>query len=643
MCGIAGIIAPDANEATIATMLALMEHRGPDDEGWHLDDGVALGNRRLSIFDLSPAGHQPMSNHDGSLWIVHNGEIYNHIELRRELNHYPFTSRTDSEVILAAYEAWGEECLERFNGMFAFAIWDSRSCRLFCARDRIGIKPFYYHMTGDRLLFASEIKALLGVGVPRRPNDRVIHDYLVDGYYDHTDETFCDGIYQLPAGHKLVYHDGRLVISPYWQLAERVQNLAGLSDAEYAECYLALLRDAVRLRLRGDVPYGVYLSGGLDSSSIAVLADELKDSTAPLRTFTLCFEDQRYNEQPFAAEVLRGKDWQATFVLETEAHAGQLLERTVWHQEQPFAGVMTMGDLLLNKAARENGVLIVLEGQGADECLAGYEYFFGAYLRDLLNSGQETIALAEAQAYCDLRGLPANQAKDVLQRLVALDRDKTGLAQDNTRPTNPSALNPDLLHSAGTDVGFAEPFARHLLNRTYRDLRHTKLPRILRFKDRASMAYGVELRVPFLDHRLVEYSFSMPADQKIRAGVQKALLRRVMQEQIPEINRDHVKRQVQTPQREWLSTTLRPVINDLIHSASFRQRPYFDVARVQAEFDRYCQDPDRYGNSFFIWQWFSLEKWFQMFIDDLIVQPTDLRVQAKAAKYLSPPPHPTSL
>ncbi|MBW2059864.1 MAG: asparagine synthase (glutamine-hydrolyzing), partial [Deltaproteobacteria bacterium] len=328
MCGIAGICEfgdGSVHVSCLKSMTAAIAHRGPDDEGYVLfGNGVTLeldgmetdaagepfflglGHRRLSIIDLSAAGHQPMPNEDGTIWITYNGEIYNFLEIREELRKrgHRFRSNTDSEVILHSYEQWGVDCLRRFNGMWAFALWDGKKRRLFCARDRFGIKPFYFCREGDRFLFASEIKAILAYPRVRRiPNDACIYPYLAYGHLDTTGETFFKGIEQLRGGHYLTVdlESRRIALSRYWDIKPETA-ASGKSDKTYADEFLELFTDAVRMRLRSDVTVGTCLSGGLDSSSIVCITSRLLGNNG-LRTFSSCFEDERYDERPFIDEV----------------------------------------------------------------------------------------------------------------------------------------------------------------------------------------------------------------------------------------------------------------------------------------------------------------------------------------------------
>ena len=355
MCGISGVVGRGWDRAQLEAMVAVQHHRGPDDRGIFEDKmGLVVRHNRLSIIDLSRAGHQPMSNIDGSLWIVFNGEVYNYLELRQELSDYPYRSLTDTEVILAAYERWGEHCVEHFVGMFEFAIWDIRRQRLFCARDRLGIKPFHYAWHQGCFLFSSEIKAILAAGYPPAPDWSVWATYLKHGYYDHSSETFFEGVRVLPPGHTLTLENNRTSIRCYWNLPALAAEPLILEDDEAAAQLMDLFKDAVRLRLRSDVPLGVNLSGGLDSACLMVTVDQLLQTNGNLQTFTASFDDARYDEQDFASQVPRYKQWIRHVQRLNEVNVWDLAWEALWHQEAPYGGIATLIDQPDSKYSRRN-------------------------------------------------------------------------------------------------------------------------------------------------------------------------------------------------------------------------------------------------------------------------------------------------
>ena len=609
MCGVSGIIGDGWDRTQLDAMVAIQHHRGPDDSGVYIGENgtIGLGHNRLSIIDLTSAGHQPMPDGDGAAWLVFNGEIYNYKELRAELCEYPYRSQTDTEVILAAYERWGDRCVEHFIGMFAFAIWDARRHRLFCARDRLGIKPFHYAWHNGCFLFASEIKAILAAGFPAGPDWSTWATYLTHGYYDHSPQTFFDGVRSLPPGHTLTVERGHVSIDCYWDLPALASEALVLDDDDAAFHLLELFEDAVRLRLRADVPVGINLSGGLDSASMMVAVDRLLKDAGEVHTFTASFADPEYDEQEFAGDVARHTHWVRHIQRMDASDVWELAEEAIWHEEAPFGGVSTLSYHYLHRMALERGVKVLLEGQGVDEMLAGYAYFRPHHYLDLLEQGRWMELRRE------LRTTPVDRSVslDAVRRL----RIGTPLQvyQDGTAHLQPQSVPADVRHLAGRTPDFPQPFEDRLSNSLYRDLRYTKLPRVLRMHDRLSMAFSRELREPYLDHRVVEFLFRLPGSQKIRSGHSKYILRHAMAARLPDKVRLMEKHGVVTPQREWLRTSLRPQVQELISSRSFAQRNLFDVKAVESSYRRFCDGEGE--NSFFVWQWINTELWFRKFVD----------------------------
>jgi len=619
MCGIAGIwketpVSEQELCQCLDRMLCSIAHRGPDDGGMAVAGHIALGNRRLSIFDLSAAGNQPFFNEDGQIWLVFNGEIYNHPELRKDLEQdFSFKSSADTEVLLRAYEKWGISCLERMNGMFAFAIWDARIQTLFLCRDRIGIKPLYYWYNGRTLYFASEIKALLAAGMQVEPEWSVWKDYLFDGYYDHTEKTFFRHCLQVRQGHYLAVTRSGIRETCYWNLQEHVQAQVGTIQAPEEE-YRHLLEHAVSLRMRADVPYAVMLSGGLDSSVIATLAEK-QQTSEPLHVCTIRYKDARFDEGGWADLLSKDKAWQKNDVLLLEQNVQDMFVRALWHQDEPFGSAALIGDMLIASKARERGILVLLEGQGADEALGGYEYCYAYYLADLYRKDSNKAKQCFEQ-YAALRGIRGVHLKPSFERLLHQGgRVQAGVSQDGTGNSMSFLLSETFSETTGTGWCLNEQPDSLFETVLYRDLTTTKVPRVLRFKDRASMMFGVELRVPFLDHRLLELSFQIPAHRKIAKGYTKYCLRAGMERKLPHEICYHIKRQLQTPQGEWLRHGLRPMVEEVINSSTFKGRGVFDVDQVKKTYRECIDAPERYPNTFFIWQWLQLEWWFRIFVD----------------------------
>jgi asparagine synthase (glutamine-hydrolysing) len=617
MCGIGGMAGPAADAAVVGRMTAALHHRGPDGHGAWSGAGVALGHRRLKIIDLSDAGRQPMTTPDGRYTIVYNGEVYNFAELRRALPHIHFRSGTDTEVVLRAYERWGPACLERFVGMYALAIWDARERTLFCARDRLGIKPFYYAQVGGTFCFASEIRALLAAGAPRAVNETVLYDFLARDFYEHTDQTFFAGISKLPPASWALVRNGRMgPIRRYWSLAASADALVVAPNAaQRDEALLARCTTAVQSHLVSDVPVGVALSGGLDSATLLALLDRTHPDPTKVEAFSVSYPDATYSERPYVEAMAQATGRQAHFVEVTAPQFAEVAERCALEQEEPYAGLPIAGYGLGFALARELGFIVVMDGSGIDEGLAGYDRFRPARWADLQRGG--VAAQAQLQRELEAAGVntPAAVTRAREQMRAAADPEgDVGKGQDLTTSVRPDCLASDFAQVAAAPTpAFERPFADCLRNLMYRELRYTKLPRALRFRDRLSMAVGCELRPPFLDHRLLAYEFALPPDDLIAGGVSKVALRRAAARLLPEATRLASKRSVQTPQREWFRGPLKEWIRERIDTPSFWSRGWVDRPRALAALDAFQRGEG--DNSFFLWQWANLEMWAQEFLD----------------------------
>jgi len=566
MCGIAGIFGTNWNRSQLSAMVASQEHRGPDGTGAYIDPEHlgGLGHNRLKIIDLSDAGRQPMSDQSGRYHIVFNGEIYNYLELREELNH-SFRTRTDTEVLLAAYETWGERCLDHLIGMFAFTIWDERTKSLFAARDRFGVKPFYYHHTADgTLIVASEIKALHAAGVPQSPDETTWASYLAQGLSDHGERTFWEGIRALPPGHSLSWHEGRLSLSRWYDLSDRAgDRIDERPIPEVQEEYLTLLKDSVKLRFRSDVPVGINLSGGLDSSTLLGLVHAVQGHDSDVKAFTFCTGDPDYDELPWVRQMLERTRHPLISCRLESSDVPALAESVLAFEDEPFGGLPTLAYSRVFEQARAEGVIVLLDGHGMDEQWAGYDY------------------------YAEGNGA------------------KPGMVQGSKdRATRADCLIPEFRAQARSFTA-PEVFPDRLRNLQYRDTRFTKIPRALRFNDRISMRSSTELREPFLDHRLFELALRQPADRKIANGTGKWLLRQMTRDLLPRNVAAAPKRPMQTPQREWLRGPLREWAGSQVEDAlSAYGGSWLDKRAVRRNWQDYLAGQG--DNSFFIWQWVSL-------------------------------------
>jgi asparagine synthase (glutamine-hydrolysing) len=570
MCGISGLFG--RNVKALDAMLAIQHHRGPDAHGKFVDASgrAALGHNRLSIIDLSDAGRQPMTSCDGRWTIVFNGEIYNYLELRRELASYPFQSRSDTEVILAAYQRWGLGCLDRMLGMFAFLIWDQQEQSLFAARDRFGVKPLYYHLdSSGGLALASEIKGLRAGGVACEPDPVAWSRYLGRGLYESKNQTFWKDVYTLAPGHWLRWRDDRFSTGCWYDLPERIgDTLDDREESVVIEELLALMVDSLRLRFRSDVPIGINISGGLDSSLLLGLVHQIQGGDSDVQAYTFTTGDEHYDELPWVEQMLSKTSHPLTISQLRVEDVPELAHSVTYYQDEPFGGLPTLAYAQLMATARKQGTIVLLDGQGVDEAWAGYDYYQSAL------SGHANVATVQGTS-------------GPIQRTDCLTPEFQELGRD------PSDDDSKL------------PFPDRLRQIQYRDTRHTKLPRALRFNDRISMRVSTELREPFLDHRLFELAFRQPASRKRDGNVGKVLPRRLAERLLPEGLRLAPKRPLQTPQREWLRGPLSQWADDLIETAlSLDAGRWLDPHQVRKQWKRYRNGEG--DNSFFVWQWVSL-------------------------------------
>src|ERR671928_65815 len=592
MCGICGIVAlgrpPEAE--TVARMAAELDHRGPDGSGSFAAEGVALGFRRLAIIDLSDAGNQPFASEDGALRLVHNGEVYNYRELRRELeaHGHRFRSATDTEVILAAYREWGERCVERFNGMWAFALWDGPRRRLFASRDRFGVKPFYYSLDGDRLAFASEPRAFRADPQTRlEPNPRAVREYLEQAYLDHTEETFFAGIRKLPPAPSLVFEGGGLRLRRFWRLEPHDP-----PPGDPAEAVRELFLDSVRLRLRSDVPLGTALSGGIDSSAIAVCVDHLLRTEAEnavavgarQRTFTAYFEVPGFDERPYAEAVVERTRAEPHWISFSDEELVADLPRIVEAQGEPFGSTSICAGWYVMREAKRAGLTVMLDGQGGDEVLAGYRTHLGFRLADLLAQRRFAEPRAEIGSFRRVHGTAA--LATAIGRPFAPEA-LTRLVRSRTRGAGP-LVHPDLRGLPHSEGGNGSAFPDRLRRHQELILTRRGLPELLRYEDRNSMAHSLEARVPFLDYRLVELCFSLPGGELVGGGQTKAVLRRALADLLPSVVRERRdKLGFVTPEKRWPPGRPRELPPPRFASRSFAERGLVDAPAARERLARH--------------------------------------------------------
>jgi asparagine synthase (glutamine-hydrolysing) len=602
MCGIAGQYCPDGRApdgALLAAMGARLAHRGPDGEGAHIHGNAGLVHRRLAIIDLSEEGLQPMANEDGSLWIVFNGEIYNYLELRDELiaKGHRFHSHSDTEVILHAYEEWGGECLTHFNGMWGFAILDEKKNELFCARDRFGIKPFYYTVIDGSFHFASEIKALLAhPGAGLTPDDTALGTYLAWGVLDHSERTMFEGILQLKPAHAVrVTRAGVQEPFRYWDVTVNPCVRSDVPDETVARELREKLMDATRIHLRSDVAVGTCLSGGIDSSTLTALINNIIRLEAPLsvgsrqKTFSVVFSDKRFDESGYIDEIVAATGVDAH---RTEPSPGQLwddIDRLVYMQDEPFGSLAIYAQYCVMRLAKEN-VKVVLDGQGADELLGGYLAYQGSYLRGLVCSFRWGTAVCEAAG--SLKHHRAFFRSAFGQLFVR--RGRRGLLAVTVPPLDRYGGSLDTILS--------------------RELGSTNLPALLHYEDRNAMAFSIESRVPYLDYRFVEYVASLPLHQKIRNGVTKIALRNAIRGLVPESIRCRMdKMGFVTPEEVWMKDELRPFVLEVLSSTAFSGRKYWNADAVVRNYLAFLEGKSSYSPE--VWRIVCAELWFRKFFD----------------------------
>jgi asparagine synthase (glutamine-hydrolysing) len=632
MCGICGVVGqPD--QQLIKSMLSRIAHRGPDDEGVYVaatpsGERIGLGHRRLSIIDLSSAGHEPMSDAGGRIWLTFNGEIYNFKELRRDLEArgHRFKSNTDAEVIIYAYIEWGRDCLARFNGMFAFAIWDSNDESLFLARDRLGIKPLYYANTPAGFAFASEVKALLAIPGVERAVDLAALDQFMTFLWTPGPSTAFRGVSKLAPAHYLVYRNGEAEVSEYWDL--KFDEDESVTESEWIERVREQVARSVRMQMLADVPLGAFLSGGVDSSSIVALMSGVSEIKPTTYTFGFRREDLRYDilEDDMKYARLVGDRFETDYhEAYLEPQVMELLPRLVYHMDEPVADPAIITSYLICRSARER-LTVLLSGMGGDEVFAGYP---------------RHAAVKIAEAYNLIPSFLSRPVVDALPgarpgRLTALFRNTKKLAKSAALPERERYLgfgtyftgaektdlySGELAEAAQQFDAYAEhrryfdrvadeAFVNQML---YIDMK-TFLPCLnLTYTDKTSMASSTEVRVPLLDHELVELAGRIPAALKLKGLTGKYILKRAAEAWLPREIVQRKKAGFSAPVRAWLVRDLRDVVEDLLSESNIRSRGYFQYAQIRRLIDDNLAG--REDNSLKVFQLLTLELWHREFMD----------------------------
>jgi len=616
-------------------MRDVLTHRGPDDQGSFIDGPIGLGHRRLSIVDVA-AGHQPMTNEDDSLRITYNGEIYNHADYREELEAkgHVYKTHCDTETILHLFEEHDEGCVQFLRGMFAFAIWDANRKKLFVARDRLGVKPLYYAHTDDgSLYFASEIKGILSVwGRQPELNFSVLPDYLAN-HAPSGVETMFVGIKRLLPGHTLTWQDGRVEIRKYWDIQFAGGNDEHRSDNSYIEEWVELFRESVRLRLMADVPLGMFLSGGIDSSAIAALMSQMVDD--PIKTFSVAFKEREANELEYARMVAQSFKTDHHEIIVSPKQFFDALPKLIWHEDEPLAHIASVPLYFVSELARQK-VKVVLTGEGSDEMLAGYSRYRKTVYNLGLGSRYEQFVPGafRRQVRTGLESLsPASKLRQKLSRtFLAIRPDIENLYFDNFAVFTSERQRSLLSAAAQERIGNIDPYVslREYLNTTdagsllnqllYVDSK-TYLQELLMKQDQMSMAASIESRVPFLDHKLVEFTARLPERLKLRGWTTKYVLRRSMKGLLPDEILSRPKMGFPVPVGRWFREQYRSLIDEYVLSPRTLDRGIFNreaVEQIVADHQKGVRN-----NADRLWSLLTFEMWLRQFIDGETIDSTE--------------------
>ena len=633
MCGIAGILEfrrdTRADSGALRKMCQIMAHRGPDDDGFYTDGPAGIGMRRLSIVDLA-TGHQPISNEDGSLWIVFNGEIYNHLSLREQLiaRGHSYRTHSDTETIIHLFEEYGRDCVQHLRGMFAFAIWDRNKKTLFIARDRLGIKPLYYQLTPERLLFGSEVKVILVHGGIRPEFDRAaLPEFLAFGYLS-GEETFYSGIRKLLPGHTMeIGANGKLEIRQYWDLDSSSPH-ESRDESYYVRSYRELLEGAVNSHLMSDVPLGVFLSGGLDSSAVAALMTKIRRE--PIETFSVGYGEQAYSELPFARIVSDHIKSQHREVLVSEQDFFNALPHLIWHEDEPIVWPSSVSLYFVAKLARER-VTVVLTGEGSDETLAGYTRYAFTLKNAALDRAYRSVVPDAVR-----RGLRNTVATSSLLGATARRKlEHTFLAKDGAswasfyfdnffsafgEAEQSSLLTSEFASEFAPSTAYKsvleywEHSTGEMLQRLlYTDIK-TYLVELLMKQDNMSMAASIESRVPFLDHVLVEFATRIPREVQIKGLAGKTILKKAVEDILPHSIIYRPKLGFPTPWSGWLAGPRLETIRELLLEPRSLDRGYFRREAIERLFNEHrAKHRDNYDR---IWRLLNFELWHRVCLED---------------------------
>jgi len=627
MCGICGIMNSDFEKSVeqrlVKKMCDVIYHRGPDDDGAYVNGNVGIGMRRLSIIDLV-TGKQPISNEDGSVWIVFNGEIYNHKDIRAELEArgHIFSTNTDTETIVHAYEEYGRDCVLKLNGMFAFAIWDSRKKEMFLARDRIGIKPLYYFFDKKKFVFGSELKSILQVhNIPKRIDLTALDNFLTFEYIPAPLSIFQD-IKKLPAGHTLVLSNNNINIQQYWDMQV---NTNGFDESSSKQNLVELLQDAVKIRLMSDVPLGAFLSGGIDSSAIVALMSQVMDQ--PVKTFSIGFEDQTYNELNYARMIAKKFNTEHhEFII--QPNAVELADNLLQFLDEPFGDFSIFPTYLVSKMAREY-VTVVLSGDGGDELFAGYDtyiadqmgnvfskfpgWFRNGFVSRVLDvippSPKKKGLINRAKRFVEGMRLPEDLhhtrwmifLQQLERGLLFTDDMKSGMTEKDSYKFIRNYFN-NVIPQTGDDIN----------QQMYVDVKTYLVDNILVKVDRMSMATSLEARVPFLDHRFAEFAATVPGSAKLQGKNSKAILKQSMEKLLPKEILYRGKEGFSIPIKNWIKEDLKPMMMDILSPDKIKREGFFNVDFVEKLKKEHLDGVENHSHR--LWALMIFGKWYDIYM-----------------------------
>ncbi|OIQ06112.1 MAG: asparagine synthase (glutamine-hydrolyzing) [Candidatus Altarchaeum sp. CG12_big_fil_rev_8_21_14_0_65_33_22] len=619
MCGINGFNWKD--EELCRVMADALKHRGPDDEGFYFDSDVSLGHRRLSIIDLK-SGHQPIHNEDISIWIIFNGEIYNHKNIRTELeSKHKFYTNSDTEMIIHAYEEYGFDCVKKFNGMWAFCIYDKNKNLMFLSRDRFGIKPLYYFFDSKNFIFASEIKGLL-THVKPEENDGIIYDFLVNNKDQHKEDTFFKCIKSVMPSTNLIFDlkTKEIKKEKYWDIKSinRKTESSLEEDEEYAKIFSELFKNTVKMRLMSEVPIGTCISGGLDSSSIVCILNKLllegnekikENIGEKQKTFSAVYEYKKVDEREYIEEVIKNTNLEKHYVFPSGKELFKEMEKLVYYQEEPFFSTSIYAQWNVMRLASKK-VKVLLDGQGSDELLAGYlnpELYPRTSIEEILKQRKFLTFFKERLMKPKVLFKDINAILDAFalyfmkQNVFTIEEllNQIFLGEfENKKRTSKEANDSKEI--------------KDIADWSYDLLMNGGIQTLLKYEDRNSMAFSIEARVPFLDYMLVEYIFSIPISQRIKNGWTKYILRNAMKDILPEkVRKRRSKLGFPTPQETWFKKNKDKIL-EIFNSESLKERKYFNQKAIIKSFNEFCNGKKYDSNMF--WKIINLEIWFRVFI-----------------------------